>query len=62
MDERTLHRLRNDLNVVGVGLSLLRRQLEAEASAETLDTLDRVEQAFERCALAVALQQHGPGR
>jgi len=62
MDERTLHRLRNDLNVVGVGLSLLRRQLGAVASAETRNTLDRIERAFERCARAVALKQRGPGR
>lgn len=62
MDERTLHRLRNDLNVVGVGLSLLRRQLGTGAPAETVDTLDRIERAFERCAQAVAPREPGAGR
>ena len=54
MDERTLHRLRNDLNVVAMGLSLLKRQIERDASAETKDTLRRIELAAQRCAKAVA--------
>ncbi|MQP74671.1 hypothetical protein CQ393_02035 [Stenotrophomonas sp. MYb238] len=54
MDERVLHRLRNDLNVVALGLSLLKRQLERDASAETRDMLRRIELAAQRCAKAVA--------
>ncbi|WP_228114224.1 histidine kinase dimerization/phospho-acceptor domain-containing protein [Stenotrophomonas sp. MYb238] len=49
-----LHRLRNDLNVVALGLSLLKRQLERDASAETRDMLRRIELAAQRCAKAVA--------
>ncbi len=59
MDERTLHRLRNDLNVVALGLALLRRQLECEVSPETRDTLRRIELAAQRCAEALAAATPG---
>ncbi|SBV37571.1 hypothetical protein STPYR_12507 [uncultured Stenotrophomonas sp.] len=53
MDEKSLHRLRNDLNVVTVGVALLKRQLEDQASSDALDSLRRIEQAALRCTALV---------
>lgn len=57
MDSQQLHHLRNDLNVVSLGLSLLKRQLSGTASNEVLNTLRHLEQAVERCGSAVRPQQ-----
>ena len=56
MDNQRLHHLRNDLNVVTLGLSLLRRQLDGKAPTEALDTLRHIEKATERCGSAIRSQ------
>lgn len=49
MDERHLHDLRNDLNVIALGLALLQRQLGKQAPADALETLHRIERVAQRC-------------
>ncbi len=57
MDSQQLHHLRNDLNVVSLGLSLLKRQLNGNVPSEALNTLRHIEQAVQRCGSAVRPQQ-----
>ncbi|MBD9370694.1 hypothetical protein [Xanthomonas sp. XNM01] len=54
MDERPIHRLRNELNVISVGLIALKRRLTAEQAQEMQPTLERVSLALARCADLVA--------
>lgn len=46
---RQLHALRNELNVLAVGLLLLRRELDYSDRHELHDALDRMEGALGRC-------------
>lgn len=50
MDERRLHSLRNEINVLTLGLLVLRGELEYSDRRELLDALDRMERAVARCA------------
>jgi carbon storage regulator CsrA len=49
-----LHQLNNRLNAGGIGLALLRRQLELGRTAEIANTLDRLEQELAALRQAVA--------
>lgn len=49
LNSRQLHALRNELNVLGVGLLLLRRELDYCDRHELQDALDRMEGALGRC-------------
>ena len=46
---RRLHALRNELNVLAVGLLLLRRELEYSDRREVHEALDRMERGLGRC-------------
>ncbi len=50
MDERRLHSLRNEINVLTLGLLVLRGELDYSDRRELLDALDRMERAVARCA------------
>lgn len=56
---RHLHSLRNELNVLAVGLLLLRRELEYSDHRELHDTLDRMERALGRCVDVLNVPEAG---
>ena len=60
LSERRLHALRNELNVLAVGLLLLRRELEYSDRRELHEALDRMERALGRCVDLLAVSDAGP--
>ncbi len=60
MDERSLHTLRNELNVLTVGMLMLRNELQRLGRSDLTDALDRMERAALRCADLLALAQGTP--
>ena len=60
MDERWLHALRNELNVLTVGMLMLRSERQSLDRADLTEALDRLERAALRCADLLALAQQTP--
>ena len=60
MDEHWLHALRNELNVLTVGMLMLRSELQSLDRADLTEALDRLERAALRCADLLALAQQTP--
>lgn len=50
MDERWLHAMRNELNVLAVGILMLRTELEGSDRSDLMDALERMERAAGRCS------------
>jgi hypothetical protein len=57
---RRLHALRNELNVLVVGLLVLKRELEYSDRHELHEALDRMERALGRCVDLLAVPNDGP--
>ncbi|MCP1582021.1 hypothetical protein [Pseudoxanthomonas mexicana] len=60
MSDRCLHALRNELNVLAVGVLLLRRELEYSDRRELHEALDRMERALGHCVDLLAVSDAGP--
>jgi hypothetical protein len=60
VDDATLHRLRNDLNVIAVGVMLLKQELGPSTSPAAVDALQRLEQALARATAMVAINHAQP--
>ena len=60
MDKHWLHALRNELNVLTVGMLMLRTELRGLDRADLGEALDRMERAAARCADLLAAPPHTP--
>ncbi|KRG68041.1 hypothetical protein [Pseudoxanthomonas dokdonensis] len=61
MDEGWLHALRNELNLINVGIIMLRTSMPIDAPAEAQLALDKLEQAADRCTTLVRMPPTGIG-
>lgn len=59
MDEHRLHVLRNEINVLTLGLLVLRGELEYSDRLELRNALDRMERAVARCADLIERESSG---
>ncbi|HZV38542.1 MAG TPA: hypothetical protein VFF96_07330 [Pseudoxanthomonas sp.] len=63
MDEQSLHRLRNELNVISIGVLVLKDKLRLAGPErrEALETLRKMEAAVAECAALVRKPDFAPG-
>ena len=63
MDEQSLHRLRNELNIISIGVLILKDKLRLSGPErrEALEVLRRMEAAIAECAALVRKKETASG-